>query len=434
MLLKEKRVPAGVAAEYASLSMLFRFSLYGFLKNQRYFEPFLVLAFLDRGCSYFLIGWLVAARELTVNLLEIPSGAMADLCGRRRAMLLSFAAYIASFLTFAFTRQIWPLFPGMLLYAVGDAFRTGTHKAIIFSWLRRQGRESERTRVYGFTRSWSKLGSALSALLAALFVIWSGSFQGVFLFATVPYVLNIFNLLSYPKELDLAPGSQASGRVLGHLSDTFRSTLKRPGLRRLMLESMGFEGTFHAVKDYLQPVLMALAILKFSDVPGILADSETRQTALLLGPVYAGLFLLSSLASRQAHRVVGWAGSEAAAARRCVWLGVAGYALMLPLAWFDWLLPVALCFVLIHALQNVWRPILIARFDAHGDEQQGATLLSIESQSRRLATLILAPTVGFLVDLVRERGPGGSFWPVAAVGLVLTSALLIRSRSLAASG
>jgi hypothetical protein len=56
----------------------------------------------------------------------------------------------------------------------------------------------------------------------------------------------------------------------------------------------------------------------------------------------------------------------------------------------------------------------------------------VESQSRRVATLLLAPLVGWLVDLVREGGPGGSFWPVAAVGLLVTSALLIRSRSAAA--
>ena len=36
-------------------------------------------------------------------------------------------------------------------------FRGGTHKAMILDWLRAQGRESERTRVYGFTRSWSKI-------------------------------------------------------------------------------------------------------------------------------------------------------------------------------------------------------------------------------------------------------------------------------------
>ena len=68
--------------------MLFRFSLYGFLKNQRYFEPFLVLALLEKGMSFFAIGGLIAFRELATNLFEIPSGSIADLLGRRRAMLV----------------------------------------------------------------------------------------------------------------------------------------------------------------------------------------------------------------------------------------------------------------------------------------------------------------------------------------------------------
>ena len=77
--------------------MLFRFCLYGFLKNQRYFEPFLMLVFLNQGFSFFLIGLLYACRDLTVNILEVPSGAIADSFGRRRSMMISFLAYIASF-------------------------------------------------------------------------------------------------------------------------------------------------------------------------------------------------------------------------------------------------------------------------------------------------------------------------------------------------
>jgi MFS family permease len=69
--------------------MLFRFSLYGFLKNQRYFEAFLYLAFLAKGLDFFQIGLLVACRSLAVNLFEIPSGSFADVVGRRTAMLVS---------------------------------------------------------------------------------------------------------------------------------------------------------------------------------------------------------------------------------------------------------------------------------------------------------------------------------------------------------
>ena len=47
--------------------MLARFCLYGFLKNQRYFEPFLILVYIDRGLSFTAIGSLVAAQQLVVG-------------------------------------------------------------------------------------------------------------------------------------------------------------------------------------------------------------------------------------------------------------------------------------------------------------------------------------------------------------------------------
>ena len=141
--------------------MLARFSLYGFLKNQRYFEPFLMLAFLEKGLSFLDIGLLIAFREATVIAFEIPSGAVADVYGRRRSMVLSFVAYIGSFLLFGLARDLVLLFGAMFLFGIGEAFRTGTHKAMIFEWLRLEGRLGERTKFYGHTRSWSKFGSAV---------------------------------------------------------------------------------------------------------------------------------------------------------------------------------------------------------------------------------------------------------------------------------
>ena len=160
--------------------MIRRFSLYGFLKNQRYFEPFLLLVFLDKGLTFLEIGLLISIREGAVIVMEVPSGAIADVYGRRKSMIVSFTAYIASFLVFAAVDVFVLLAVAMVLFGIGDAFRTGTHKAMIFSWLRAQGRESERTKVYGYTRSWSKFGSALSSVLASAFVFASGNYNWVF--------------------------------------------------------------------------------------------------------------------------------------------------------------------------------------------------------------------------------------------------------------
>lgn len=408
--------------------MIFRFSLYGFLKNQRYFEPFLLLALIQMGLSFFEIGLLIAFRELATNVMEIPSGAIADLYGRRRSMVISFAAYIVGFVIFGFAGNVAPLFGAMFFLAVGDAFRTGTHKAMIFTWLRLQGRSDERTKVYGFTRSWSKIGSAVSALLAAGFVLIADSYTLVFFFAVVPYALNIVNFLGYPAELEgEANGRPGPREVIAHLRAAFRSAIGLKPLRRLILESMAFEGVFHAVKSYLQPVLVVLAVSLTSSyaIGGDL--SEVQRSALLVGPVYFVLHLLSSAASRNAHRVADLAGSEDGAARWIWGAYTAVFALALVAGWWEVTAALIVAFVLMHVLQDMWRPVLMARFDGYGDEGQAATVLSIESQAQRFATMLLAPLIGLAIDSTQSSGFGGPFWPIGAVGLVVGLLVLVTS-------
>lgn len=413
--------------------MLFRFCLYGFLKNQRYFEPFLMLVFLNQGFSFFVIGLLLAARDLTVNLLEIPSGAIADSFGRRGSMIVSLVAYIVSFLVLGSASSLLLFFVGMMLYGVGDTFRTGTHKSMIFEWLRLHGRTSERTAVYGFTRSWSQIGSALSGLIAAAFVLISGSYQYVFYFAVIPYVLNLINLASYPAELngEHAKADSIAESVRRLKKSVLNSITKRP-LRRLMAETMGWGGLFDAVKNYLQPVLQAVAItaaVVFVS-PWQSTLNETQTTALLIGPVYAVLFLLSAWASRRADRLVQHSGSETAATRKLWAASLLVFTVIAIAGWWQANLVLMISFVVLHVLSNLWRPILITRFDAHSDAAEGATVLSIESQSKRFATMILAPSLGWLIDSVRVHEIGGEFWPIGAVGAIIAVVMLATSERL----
>ncbi|GAB4277449.1 MAG: hypothetical protein Kow0092_33240 [Deferrisomatales bacterium] len=417
----------------AGPNLIRRFSLYGFLKNQQYYEPFLVLAFLQMGLSYTLIGAVIGFRDAVVNLMEIPSGALADLWGRRRSMLVSFGAYIVSFLLLGGTGTaatsgalgtgalVFLLLLAMAFFGVGEAFRTGTHKAMIFSWLRLQGRTGERTRVYGYTRSWSKIGSAVSVVLACGFVLWSREFVAIFYLSAVPYVLNIVNVAGYPAALDGGRAGKVSlGQVLAHLRQALGETLRRAPLRRLVAESMGFEGFFKAAKDYLQPVLQQAAVPVAASLFAGVALDEVQRPVILVGPVYFGLFLLSAAASRKAHVLVRARGHEEGAART-LWLAtLLVLAAMAPAMYWGAHALVIAGFVELHLLQNVWRPILIARVDAHCREASGATVLSVESQAKSAATMVLAPALGAAVDWVQSRGLGATpFWPLALVGAVI---------------
>ena len=396
--------------------MLFRFSLYGFLKNQRYYDAFLILAFREKGLSFFQIGILIGFREVCTNLFEIPSGAVADLYGRRRAMIFSFVAYIASFATFAMSEALFLLFGGMFFFGLGDAFRSGTHKAMIFDWLRQQGRADEKTKIYGYTRSWSQMGSAVSVLIAGALVFYRGNFTDIFWFSIIPYAFNIVNFFGYPAALDGDRKSEFSLKtVTALLGKALKLSVQFPPLRRLVFEGMGFEGMFKASKDYLQPILKQTAIA----MPLLLTLDESKRAALLVAGVYFALYFLSSFASRNSHKVTEWQGSDEGAARVLWWVNLGLYALLIPALWFSTYPAIIALFVCLAILQNFWRPGLISRFNAQSTPEMSATVLSIEAQSKSLATIVLAPSLGWLVDVV------GGFWPVGVIGTLIALAILL---------
>jgi len=406
------------------MPMLFRFSLYGFLKNQRYFEPFLILFFLDQNLSFTQIGLLVAVRELSANLLEIPSGAWADLYGRRKAMIGSFLVYILSFLIFANGSRFSHFAIAMIFYACGDAFRTGTHKAMIFAWLRDQGRVAEKTQIYGHTRSWSKIGSAVSIIVATVLMVTTGQYRWIFYLSIVPYILGILNFLFYPNWLDqpasLAPGDRAFGQ---HLKLTWQRLRASASLRRLVGESMSFEGTFKAAKDYLQPITRQAAL----GTPLLLSIDEKTREPLLIGAVYLLLFVLSAWASRYAYRVADRCGGEEQGVRLVWWATLVLYVSLVPILMAKMMVLAIIVFILLSLLQNLFRPMHISRFDNHADEKMGATIMSVESQAKGLTAMITAPLLGWAIDSVAGPAANG-MWIVGALGALLALVTIISGR------
>ena len=411
--------------------MLFRFCLYGFLKNQQYYDPFLILAFLQKGLSFAMIGLLIGFREVCVSVMEIPCGAIADVLGRRRSMIVSFLAYIGSFVIFGTCNQLWALFVAMFLFATGTAFRTGTHKAMIFDWLERQDRLAEKTAVYGRTRSWSKLGSAVSVVIAAALVFQTEQYSAVFLFCVIPYSLNIVNFVTYPAYLD---GPRHTHKRLSAVVRTLlravRQSFGRRKLRRLLIEAMGYEGLFQSSKDYLQPVLKSACL----SLPIMLAMREQRRVAVVVGVVYFALHLAGSIASRRADNFAKRAGGDELATRRLWLFDLLIFAMMaVGILAGLWALTIG-AFVLLAVLQNLWRPILIGRIAGHADSAHTATVLSIESQAKSLFVLVTAPLLGWAVDLFTTHNQQYAFLPVAALGLVLSACMLLSGRQTYRSG
>lgn len=397
--------------------VIWRFSLYGFLKNQQYYEPFFLLVLRAKGLSFFEIGLLYSFREVCINIMAIPAGFFADLYGRRTSLLVCFLAYIVSFLGFAYGHGLAVIFPTMFAFAVGESFRSGTHKAMIFHYLHLIGRENQKTAIYGYTRFWSKTGSALSSLISGALVFLSGGYEQIFAFTIAPYFLNGLNVATYPAVLE---GEELHSRRNLHelLRTMFRETwacVKSPELRALFIESAALQSIAKTVRDYVQPLVVAV-LGGFALGPLVHVD-KTRRSAFLLGALYFVLNGVAATSARNAHRF------DQLDRRRFPWLwcavGSVGILLMVgnvmrtALVGATWIAIAG--FVILVLLENVWRPLFLDRLDDVSDSRYGAAVLSVEAQFSSLGVMVMAPLVGKIADHSGLTGVGMMVALVACV-------------------
>lgn len=407
-----------------------RFAAYGFLKNLRFFEPFLILIFRAAGLSFFQIGLLYSIRDLTNNLMEVPTGVLADAFGRRRAMVSAFAAYILSFVIF-YAFGSFALFAlGMVLFGLGEAFRSGTHKALILEYLKQNGRLGEKVSYYGRTRGFSQLGSAFNSLIAAGLVFFTGDYRLVFPATVIPYVLDMINLATYPRELD---GELASLKYHA-IGEQMRATLRdfvgifRQGrAMRAIFNSAGFTALFKTTKDYLQPIVESFAL----GLPLLLWLNDTQRSGLVVGVVYFFIYLLTSAASRNADRVSRRFRQLATVIDLTFLLGagflfVAGLAAWKAVAWLS-----ILVFLGFYVLQNLRKPMNVAYISDQISQRVMASGLSIEAQVTTILVAVFAPLLGLLAD---RFGVGPALASLGALACVLFLLVRLSSPTVSTNG
>ncbi|MCJ7700107.1 MAG: MFS transporter [Anaerolineales bacterium] len=377
--------------------MYYRFSAYGFLKNLRFFEPFIILIFRDSGLTFLQIGLLYSIRDLANNILEIPTGVFADTFGRRKAMVLAFIAYIASFIIFFSFSEFYIYALAMILFAFGEAFRSGTHKALILEYLKLKDMLDVKVAYYGRTRGASQMGSAFNSLIAAALLFYTGDYRTMFLATTIPYLIDLFNLATYPKILDGDPAGLARGTAWAGAKATlndFVGIFKDRNAMRAIFNSSTFTALFKATKDYLQTVLEAVALA----LPFLIGLEDIKRSGVVVGVVYFFIYLLTSAASRGSDRFSRGFRNLASPINLTFLIGV-GFLFVAGLAtWQNLALISILVFLGFYVLQNLRKPMTVAFISDQISHRVMASGLSVETQFTTILVAIFAPILGALAD------------------------------------
>ncbi len=130
--------------------------------------PIIVLFWQAHGLNLEQIMLLQAGFALTVFILEIPTGYLADRWGRKNTIVLGACFGFAAYVVYALGGTFWHFLCAEILIGIGSSLLSGTIEAMTYDTLLELGREREYRRIAGNQSFLEFNTEALSGIIGGL--------------------------------------------------------------------------------------------------------------------------------------------------------------------------------------------------------------------------------------------------------------------------
>jgi MFS family permease len=149
------------------------FLAFRILFHTRLYYPVFMVMFLDYGITVEEFGLLNAIWAATIVLLEVPSGALADLVGRRRLVVAGAVLMVAEMLLLVLVPVPSPwVLPALvcnrIVSGAAEAFVSGADEALAYDSLVACGRTGEWPRVLERLMRWSGVATIVGMIAGSL--------------------------------------------------------------------------------------------------------------------------------------------------------------------------------------------------------------------------------------------------------------------------
>ncbi len=246
--------------------------------------PLYLLYFESKGMSVQQISALLAIWSVSVVLLEVPTGVMADRLSRRRLIILGSLCKAACYFVWIFSDRFGLFALGFILWGTGGAFISGAEEALLFDSLKLHGQQERFEEYLGKGRFLSGIGNILAAV--------SGGFIGTYLGFRWALSLSVVSGL-------ISAGIAYLYKEVNYYRERILEEQKKETLREAVVFLIG-------KKEILLFAIMAVLVITMA---GIL-DEYDAMIAESYGLTMSGVgiwmavrFVLSALGGYFAHRV-----------------------------------------------------------------------------------------------------------------------------------
>ncbi len=171
--------------------------------------PVAVLFYADNNLNELDIYLLQALYSLSVAVMEIPSGYMADIIGRKKSLVMGSILGTAGFALYALSQSFSGFLVAEITLGLGGSFISGSDSALLYDTLAAEGEEQHYLRYEGRITAMGNFAETIAAVGGGLIAAFL-SYRGVYLAQTFIAAIAIpasLSLMEPPRErLGTKPG------------------------------------------------------------------------------------------------------------------------------------------------------------------------------------------------------------------------------------
>ena len=336
--------------------------------------PIIVLFFQENGLSMCEVFILQSVFSIAIVVLEVPSGYLADIVGRKVSIvagcILAFAGYVA----YSFSYGFWGFLIAELFLGFSTSFISGADSAMIYDTLLETGREDEYKKIEGRMLSVGNFAEGIAGLVGGFLALVSLRtpfyFEAAVTFFSIPVAMSLVEPARH--KLDNSEGS-----VKSILKIVKYSLHEHAEIKWLIIYSALVTVSTLTMVWFIQPYLKLVGL-----------------PLALFGVVWAALQFSVGIFSFYAHKIELFVGRKTTLVSLII-LTVIGYCL-LSIFQSIW----AIGFILIfYFVRGICYPVLKDYINRIITSDIRATVLSVTSLVRRLIFSIFGPVIGWISDL-----------------------------------
>ncbi|WP_163324246.1 MFS transporter [Draconibacterium mangrovi] len=135
--------------------------------------PIMLLFYKSNGLGSYELFVLKAIYSVAVVVMEIPSGWMADVWGRKKTLILGSILGSLGFLIYSFSYEFWAFVAAEIVLGIGLSFISGADSALLYDSLKADNKADKYTREEGRITSAGNFAEAIAGVVSGLLVYFS---------------------------------------------------------------------------------------------------------------------------------------------------------------------------------------------------------------------------------------------------------------------